>query len=120
MPTANPHTEVPITEEIFEKLNLLPYGARSLQSRRVFENAINRALDSVGWPAGDRGEIPIPTVYWYVNIWDKHGKLKGHVGPIHDGEKARQVAKSWRAVGYQCVRGFSALGAALTNNYLSS
>lgn len=109
--------EVP--EALAARLDELPISARG----RTFDRAINAALDNLGWPGGLRGSLPIGASHWYVNIWTARGsdrELRGHVGPIHDIEAARRVARSWRQTGALALHGRKALGVPLTNNYLSA
>jgi hypothetical protein len=98
------------TEEMCAFLDTLPLGRR----RTVFEHAINRALDDVGWPRGERGEMPIPASYWYVVVM-KGNSLRGHVGPISDETKARIAARSWSIAGHIAHLKRYPLGPCLTN-----
>lgn len=103
-----------ISDSIAEKLSDLPIMAR----RGRLERAIHRALDAEGWPAGDRGEMPIGASYWYVNIHED-GDLVGHVGPIPDEDRAQRVAGSWRKTGVLALVARVAQGRALTQPGLS-
>lgn len=79
------------------------------------DRAIMRALDAEGWPTGERGTLAIPAGYYYVNIWDRSGQLRGHVGPILGAEAASRCEASWRSSGARARVSRIALGESLTN-----
>lgn len=104
--------QVPITDDISAKLDEYPVAARN----RVLERAIDRALDAHGWPAGERGAMAIAASYWYVTVIDPQPlRVRGHVGPIPDAERAKRVAASWRQTGCIARMGRTPDGPPLTN-----
>lgn len=104
---------IDITEDIATKLDTR--GGSQADAARALERAINRALDAEGWPKDGRGRIAIPIAYWYVIVWNRHGELHGHVGPIHEAERARRTAQSWQSAGYRAKCSPHAIGKPLTN-----
>lgn len=98
---------IDLPDHIASRLDELPLSARG----RSFERAINKALDDAGWP----GYAVAHPSYWYVNIWNRHGDLAGHVGPIAFASKAEGIAKSWQQTGAIASASRVGLGQPLTN-----
>ena len=89
------------------------------RQRMLVENAVNKALDAEGWPAGERGTVPVATAYWYVNL-TRQGQIQGHVGPIVSKEQANRCAMSWRDGGTRARVSVRPLGPCLTNAGLTN
>jgi hypothetical protein len=98
---------VPITEQIDAYLSDLP----TFQQQRLFENALNKALDRDGWPTELAAD---PTVPFYVVVF-RHGQIQGHVGPLLDQAAADRCARSWRSSGTTVQVTRRAIGPCLTN-----
>jgi hypothetical protein len=103
---------IPFPDVLAERLSELPEDLK----RTAVEQAVHTALDSEGWPRGERGTINVHAAYWYVVLF-KHGELRGHVGPITDEQGARRTAASWREGGLRATVSRRPVGPALTNNY---
>lgn len=107
---------IEIPDALGERLDRIP-GSTMVRRRVALEHAINAALDAAGWPTGPRGEVQVPTAWWYVLVRTPSGRLYGHVGPIGGEDKARSVVQSWRAAGWAASRSRQPFGRPLTDAY---
>ena len=107
---------IPVTEQLAAHLDDFPISAQ----QRLFENAVHKALDAEGWPAGERGTVAVPNGSYYVVLL-KHGVIQGHVGPLLDKVAASRTARSWRgARGVRTQITARPIGPCLTNKGLES
>lgn len=100
---------IEVPEHIADTLDAFPLSVRGNR----LERAINRALDASGWPNYNADTIAADV--WYVTVWNRHGKLLGHVGPILGKGKGDAVSASWRKDGYFTEVTRREVGVALTN-----
>lgn len=105
---------IEVPEHIADRLDEYPTSVRGSR----LEKAINRALDASGWPGVIDAES-MASDHWYVTIWNRRGKLLGHVGPVAGRTQADRVEASWRRDGYGARTSRAQVGNPLTNALVS-